>query len=155
VKTQEKLACTIRWLIRRDMPRVLEIERESFDFPWSEEIFVQELRQRNCIGMVVEYRERVIGFVVYNLHRSTFDILNLAVAPEFRRQGVATQILERMRYKLRQQRQHTLSATVRERNLPAQLFFRTKGFVAVRTLYGHWDDSDEDAYVMRFSLPIE
>ena len=52
----------IRWMIRRDMPEVLAIEHASFEFPWCEEEFLRVLRQRNCIGMVAEYGERVVGF---------------------------------------------------------------------------------------------
>ena len=40
----------VRWMVRRDMPEVLEIEGESFDFPWSEEDFIRCLRQRDCSG---------------------------------------------------------------------------------------------------------
>ena len=43
----------IRWMIRRDMPGVLEIEKLSFEYPWTEEDFIRCLRRRNCIGMVV------------------------------------------------------------------------------------------------------
>ncbi len=42
----------IRWMIRRDMAEVLRIERESFEYHWTEEDFLCCLRQRNCIGMV-------------------------------------------------------------------------------------------------------
>ena len=48
----------IRWMIRRDMAEVLEIERAAFEFPWFEEEFIRCLRQRNCIGMVAEHGER-------------------------------------------------------------------------------------------------
>src|SRR4051794_39786908 len=60
----------IRWMIRRDMPEVLAIEHASFDFPWGEEEFLRVLRQRNCIGMVAEHGERVVGFMIYELHKS-------------------------------------------------------------------------------------
>ena len=60
----------IRWMIRRDMMEVLEIENQSFEFPWSEEDFIRCLRQRNCIGMVAEHDERVAGFMIYELHRN-------------------------------------------------------------------------------------
>ena len=49
----------IRWMIRRDMPEVLGIENSSFEFSWSEDDFIRCLRQRNCIGMVAEYDERL------------------------------------------------------------------------------------------------
>ena len=75
----------IRWMIRRDMPEVLTIEGKSFEFPWSEEDFVRCLRQRNCIGMVAEHHERVVGFMIYELHRNRLHILNFAVHADFRR----------------------------------------------------------------------
>ena len=49
----------IRWMIRRDMPEVLDIENRSFEFSWTEEDFIRCLRQRNCIGMVAEHDDRV------------------------------------------------------------------------------------------------
>jgi ribosomal-protein-alanine N-acetyltransferase len=57
-------------MIRRDMPEVLAIEHASFEYPWCEEEFLRVLRQRNCIGMVAEQGERIVGFMVYELHRN-------------------------------------------------------------------------------------
>ncbi len=86
----------IRWMIRRDMPEVLAIEDECFEFPWSEDDFVRCLRQRNCIGMVAEHDERVAGFMIYELHRNRLHILNFAVAAPFRRHGVGRQMVEKL-----------------------------------------------------------
>ncbi|MCA9111114.1 MAG: GNAT family N-acetyltransferase, partial [Planctomycetaceae bacterium] len=94
----------IRWLIRRDMPEVLRIEQESFEFPWTEEDFLCCLRQRNCIGMVAERDHQIVGFMIYELHKARLNILNFCVAPEFRRQGVGTQMIVRLIDKLSQQR---------------------------------------------------
>ena len=58
---QAQLRVHIRWMIRRDMAEVLEIERGAFEFPWFEEEFIRCLRQRNCIGMVAEHAERGVG----------------------------------------------------------------------------------------------
>ena len=49
-----KIKTQIRWLIRRDMPEVLGIENDSFEYAWKEEDFLCCLRQRNCIGLVSE-----------------------------------------------------------------------------------------------------
>ena len=57
LKPKQQLSVHIRWMIRRDMSDVLEIENNSFEFPWFEEDFIRCLRQRNCIGMVAEYDE--------------------------------------------------------------------------------------------------
>ena len=121
----------IRWMIRRDMMEVLEIENQSFEFPWSEDDFIRCLRQRNCIGMVAEHDERVAGFMIYELHRNRLHILNFAVAAEFRRKGVGQQMVEKLIGKLSSQRRSRIMLEVRETNLAAQLFFRDLGFRAV------------------------
>ena len=60
---KEQVRVHIRWMIRRDMPEVLQAEQASFEFPWTEEDFLRCLRQRNCIGMVAEQGEKVVGFM--------------------------------------------------------------------------------------------
>ena len=114
----------IRWMIRRDMPEVLAIENRSFEFPWSDEDFIRCLRQRNCIGMVAEYDERVVGFMIYELHKNRLHVLNFAVRPEFRRRGVGTSMMRKLIGKLSDQRRNRILLEIRETNLDAQLFFR-------------------------------
>ncbi len=143
---------TIRWLIRRDMPEVLAIENASFEFPWTEEEFVHVLGERNCIGMVAEQCHDIRGFLVYELHGKALHILNFAVHPDYRRQGVGRRMVERMIDKLSQQRRVSLTLEVRETNTAAQLFWRAMGFRAVSILRDHYDDTDEDAYVFRYTL---
>lgn len=142
----------IRWLIRRAMPEVLRIEQESFEFPWTEEDFLCCLRQRNCIGMVAERDHQIVGFMIYELHKSRLNILNFCVAPEFRRQGVGTQMIVRLIDKLSQQRRKEILLKVRESNLDAQMFFRSLGFIATAVLRDHYDDIGEDAISMRYTL---
>lgn len=142
----------IRWMIRRDMPEVLEIERQSFEFAWTEEDFLSCLRQRNCIGMVAERQERIVGFMIYELLKSQLHVLNFAVAPWSRRQGVGGQMVEKLVNKLSQQRRQEITLEVRETNLPAQLFFKQQGLCASNVLRGHYEDTDEDAYVMKYNL---
>jgi ribosomal-protein-alanine N-acetyltransferase len=150
VDHQPQLRVHIRWMIRRDMPEVLEIERGSFEFPWFEEEFIRSLRQRNCIGMVAEHAERVVGFMIYELHKTRLHILNFAVAPDARRRGVGRQMLEKLLGKLSSQRRTRITLEVRETNVPAQLFFRENGFRATSVLHEFYDDSPEDAYLMQF-----
>lgn len=149
---ESHLRVQIRWLIRRDMEEVLEIERQSFEFPWTEEDFLCCLRQRNCIGMVAEIDGRIVGFMVYELHKAKLRILNFAVAQESRRRGVGTQMVRRLIDKLSQQRREEIILEVRETNLDAQLFFKNQSFRAVCVLRNHYDDTTEDAYYMQYRL---
>ncbi len=140
----------IRWMIRRDMPEVLAIEHASFEFPWCEEEFLRVLRQRNCIGMVAEYGERVVGFMIYELHKAKLQVLNFAVAGEFRRHGVGHQMVAKLVGKLSSHRRTRIALHVRETNLPAQLFYRVQGFRAVEVAREHYQDTGEDAFVMQY-----
>lgn len=149
---KQRLDVQIRWLIRRDMPEVLQIEQSSFGAAWTDEDFLSCLRQRNCIGMVAEHNHQIVGFMIYELHKARLHILNFAVSPEFRRMGAGTQMVLRLVDKLSQQRRHEILLDLRESNLDGQLFFRTQGFRAVRVVRSHYDDTDEDAYIMQFRL---
>lgn len=155
-RTQRKDAqVQIRWLIRRDMPDVLSIERACFEHSWSEEDFLCCLRQRNCIGMVAEQDHKIVGFMIYELHKLTLRILNFAVDPEAQRGGIGSRMIGRLVDKLSQQRRREIVLEVRETNLDAQLFFRSQGFRALGVLREHYDDTAEDAYSMIFRLVVE
>lgn len=140
----------IRWMIRRDMPQVLDIESSRQLSPWSECDFLRVLRQRNCIGMVAEHDERVVGYMIYELNKFKLQILNFAVHPEFRRRTVASQMAAKLIGKLSSHRRTKITLNVRESNLSAQLFFRSHGFKAMEIARDHFEDTGEDAYVMHY-----
>ncbi len=140
----------IRWMIRRDMPAVMDIEQQSFEFPWSEEEFIRCLRQRNCIGMVAEREDQVAGFMIYELHKNRLHLLNFAVAAAMRRSGVGTAMIEKLSSKLTAERRNRIMLEVRETNLDAQIFFRQRGFRAISVLRSFYEDSPEDAYLMQY-----
>lgn len=142
----------IQWLTRRDMPEVLAIENQSFEFPWSEEDFLRYLRQRNCIGMIAEHGEQIVGFMIYAIHKDKLHLLNFAVRKDFRRRGVGGQMLRKLVGKLSSHRRTRLVVRIRETNLPAQLFFKKQEFKAVRITPGYYKDSGEDAFLFRYSL---
>lgn len=148
----DQLGVHVRWMIRRDMPEVLGIEQQAFEFPWSEEDFTNCLRQRNCIGMVAEIADSVVAFMIYELHRSRLHVLNLAVARAHRRLGIGARMMEKLVGKLTPERRSRIALEVRETNLPAQLFFRALGFRATSVLKDFYQDTTEDAYLMQYLL---
>jgi len=141
----------IRWMIRRDMAEVLSIEEQSFEFPWSDEDFTRCLRQRNCIGMVAEIADSVVAFMVYELHRGRLHVLNFSVARSHRRLGIGAMMIKKLIAKLTPERRQQIVLEVRETNLPAQLFFRSMGFLATSVLKDFYEDTTEDAYFMQYT----
>lgn len=152
---QQNVRLHIRWMIRRDMPEVLDIESRSFEFPWSEDDFIRCLRQRNCIGMVAEYDQSVVGFMIYELHKTRLHILNFAVHQDYRRMSFGTQMVQKLIGKLSSQRRTKIFLEVRETNLPAQIFFRGSGFRATTVLRDFYEDTTEDAYLMSYRFRVE
>jgi ribosomal-protein-alanine N-acetyltransferase len=150
IDRKQEVRVHIRWMIRRDMPEVLAIEGESFEFPWLEDDFFRCLQQRNCIGMVAEHEDRVVGFMIYELHKTRIHVLNFAVAEAYRHCGVGSQMIAKLTAKLSTQRRSRIVLEVRETNLAAQLFFRENGFRAVSVLRCYYADTPEDAYLMQY-----
>ena len=145
----------IRWMIRRDMPEVLQAERQSFEYAWTEDDFLRCLRQRNCIGMVAEHDDRIVGFMIYELHKNRLHVLNFAVAPAYRRSGVGAQMVSKLVGKLSSHRRSKITLAVRERNLAAQVFFRSQDFKATKVLRNYYEDSGEDAFQMEYRVGVE
>jgi ribosomal-protein-alanine N-acetyltransferase len=143
----------IRWMIRRDMQEVVDIEQLCFEYPWSEDDFVKCLRYKNCIGLIAEHGEMVVGYVLYELHKTRLRILNIAVLPAVHGQGNGLQMIEKLLNKLSQQRRTRISLEVRETNLDAQLFFKAMGFQWVETLKEYYENSLEDAYELQIRVP--
>lgn len=140
----------VRWLIPRDVPEVMEIDRRAFParHRWTEPELLMALRQRNCIGMVAEHGDMVVGFMVYELQKQRIDLLKLAVHPEFQRQHVGRQLMRKLQGKLSAGRRQAIEVRVPDGNLDGHLWLRAMGFRAVeveRRGFGR-----EDAYVFRF-----
>jgi ribosomal-protein-alanine N-acetyltransferase len=131
-------------MIRRDMLEVYEIERHGLA-QWCEEGFLARLRKENCIGMVAEHGEKVVGFLMYELHKHHLRLTNLAVHPAWRRLGVGRQMIDKIASKLSSHRRTRLTVDVHENNLDGQLFFKSQRFFATQVLHG----DDGDVYSMR------
>jgi len=127
----------VRWMVRRDMPEVLEIDGGV----WTEEDFIRCLRQRNCIGRVVESSDRLAGFMIYELHKHRVEVRRL--------EGTADALkamADNLYMKLKTYRRSSISLWVPEGNLEMQLFLRGEGWRAV--------DTNKDHYKMELRLNV-
>ena len=140
----------IRWMILKDMPSVLGIENRCFEFPWSKDDFVKCLKQLNCVGMVAEIDGQVAGFMLYELHKNRLHLPTIAVDPAYRKRGVFTAMINKLKGKLSVEKRNRIMIEVRETNLAAQLAFKALGFRAISVLRNFYDDTDEDAYLFSY-----
>jgi ribosomal-protein-alanine N-acetyltransferase len=100
--------------------------------------------------MVAERDDRIVGFMIYELHKTRLHVLNFAVANDCRRIGVGRTMVEKLLAKLSHDRRNRIMLEVRETNLEAQLFFKQLGFRAVSVLRDFYEDTVEDAYLMQY-----
>lgn len=150
---REQLRVQISWMIRRNMPEILHIEQQSFKNPWTEEDFLKCLRQRNHIGMVAEHGEKVISFMIYELHNAKLHILDFAVHPDNRDRGIGRQMVAKLIGKLSSHYWTRITLDIRETNTGGQLFFRKQGFLARKVLPNYYEDTGEDAFLMEYRMP--
>lgn len=87
----------IRWMIRRDMPSVMEIENNSFlDDKFDEDEFLYYLKKRQVIGIVAESGDHVIGHALYWLKAERVEIIKMAVHADWRRKHVGVAMMRKI-----------------------------------------------------------
>jgi len=136
----------VRRLAYSDLPGVIAIERRSFPTPWSLAMFVLELSKPSGICLAASAGEDLLGYVVCSRYDQVWHLMNIAVAPEHRRGGVAGQLMRRLLDESRGSLPFTLEVRVSNRNAIAmyeRFGFRSAG---VRPRYYH--DNGEDALIM-------
>lgn len=143
----------IRWLLKRDIESLVNMEAETFEYPWTYEEYVFKLRSRNTIGMVAEFKEKIVGTIIYQIHKRRIIIDNIFVDKWCVRNGIGTKLINYLKNKLSDDRRNAISITVREKNLDTQLFLKSCGFVCAAILYDSYDNTDEDAYLFEYHKP--
>ena len=86
----------MRRLAYSDLPAVIAIERRSFPTPWSLAMFVLELSKPSGICLAASTGEELLGYVVCSRYDQVWHLMNVAVAPERRRSGVAGRLISRL-----------------------------------------------------------
>ena len=136
----------VRRLAYSDLPAVVSIERRSFPAPWSLAMFVLELSKPSGICLAASEEGRLLGYLVCARYDRVWHLMNVAVAPEHRRRGVASRLIERLIEEAGDELPFTLEVRVSNRRaigMYERFGFRSAG---VRPRYYH--DNGEDALIM-------
>lgn len=140
----------VRWVIRRDLEQVADIEHRCFSDPWTKKTFLDYIQKNRCFGCVAVIDSQVLGYIFYEVKRNKVEIDSIAVDPEFHRKGIGTMLLAKIRASTNH-RNKDFVTVVKESNLAALAFFRDAGFIAIQRLHKPYDNSDDDGYKMEFS----
>ena len=144
----------IRTMQPEDVKAIAELERVCFSDPWSENSIASELENRLSCWLVAEEQGRVVGYVGSQSVLDGADMMNLAVAPEFRRQGIGEALVNALVAHLQQKGIIALLLEVRASNAPAIALYQSLGFVQVGRRPRYYRNPREYALIMRKELAI-
>ena len=137
-----------------DLEEILEIEQKSFRTPWSRQMFLRELELAFSYHRVARLRinNQLVGYIFCWSADKEASILSLAVNSEFRRQGIGAYILESALRDFKEQGIREAWLEARVSNFPAIALYQRLDFSLVGLRLGYYQDTGEDALVMKKEL---
>ena len=136
-----------------DLKKVLEIEKQSFPVPWTQDLFFSELtRNRYARYFVLEKDNEVVGYLGLWHKGSNFHITNIAITEKFRRKGYGEKFLKFIEKIAATHRIEKISLEVRRSNYIAQDMYRKYGYKVTRVSRNYYQKEKEDALVMEKKL---
>jgi [ribosomal protein S18]-alanine N-acetyltransferase len=147
----------LRRLGADDLDTVELIERASYPTPWSRSMFAAELRKPSALalGAYLESGE-LVGYAFVSRYVDAWHVMNVAVSPEHRRRGVATELLERLFEVTATDQRRGYTLEVRVSNTDAIRLYERLGFQSRGIRRGYYTDNREDALIMwREAAPSE
>lgn len=137
----------------KDIPQMLEIEKEAFSNPWPFRIFLYEYYNRDAIYLVARKDDNeIIGYIGGHQLKDEFHITNLAVSEEYRRKGVGGKLLREL-ISIEKDKGYTdFKLEVRESNDIAVVFYEKYNFFKVEVITDYYRKPVEDAIVMHLNL---
>ena len=140
----------LRRLQLRDLAAVEEIERTSYPTPWSRSMFAGELTKPSsiCLGAFDAETGTLLGYLIISRYVDAWHVMNVAVAPEHRRRGIAASLFDRLFELTAGDGRRGYTLEVRVSNTSAIKLYERAGFQARGVRRGYYTDNREDALIM-------
>ena len=139
----------IQYMTEQTVPAVARLEAVCFPDPWSEASVAEELDNPLSLWLVAVENGEVIGYAGSQAVLDAADIMNVAVAPDHRRRGIARLLLLQLEEEMRQRDVASLSLEVRVSNLAAQALYAALGYQEVGRRPNYYRKPREDALILR------
>jgi len=127
---------SIREMRHDDVAAAVDIDRQSFKVPWSGEEFFDSFKGKNIYSMVAVEGAKVVGCYVIRVRKTSLSLMNLAVDPAYRFQGVGTAMIADIFHRTHQTERRSIVAEVSDENVAAHLFLKNFGFNCIAIING-------------------
>ena len=131
------------------VPQIARLEEICFSEPWSEKSIASELENPLSLWLVALDGETVAGYIGSQTVMDETDMMNVAVHPEYRRQGIGEALVMALIRQLQQTSSRNLSLEVRTSNVSARNLYEKLGFIQVGKRPRYYRNPREDAYILR------
>lgn len=135
-----------------DVSAIAELEKVCFSDPWSENSIASEVENPLSYWLVAEVDGVVAGYVGSQTVLDASDMMNLAVSPDYRRQGIGQALVKALVEHLQQNKVIALLLEVRVSNTPAIALYESLGFEQVGRRPKYYHNPREDALILRKEL---
>ncbi len=142
----------IRKFQEEDLAQAMTIEQVAFTNPWSEQSMKMFLLPQVLALTAEDDGGKVAGYGALMIASDEADLVNLAVRPDVRRQGIAKKILSELIDQAKERNVSEIFLEVRRANIPAQSLYQSFGFQTVGEIRDYYEQPREDALLMRLTL---
>ena len=129
--------------------QIARLEKICFSDPWSERSIASELDNKLAFWLVATEGETVAGYIGSQTVMDETDMMNVAVHPDFRRQGIAEALVNGLVKQLKDMGSHCLTLEVRASNVPAISLYEKLGFSEIGRRKNYYRNPREDALILR------
>lgn len=143
---------TIITMAADHVAQVAELERLCFADPWSENSVASELQNPLSLWLVALDGDTVAGYIGSQTVLDESDMMNVAVHPDYRRQGIAETLVLELAQCLKAKGSCCLTLEVRASNEPAKKLYEKLGFEQVGCRKNYYRNPKEDALILKKSL---
>ena len=131
------------------VPQGAALEAICFRDPWSERSVASELDNPLSLWLVALDGERVAGYIGSQTVLGESDMMNVAVHPDYRKQGIATGLITELIGALKKRESHCLTLEVRASNEPAKNLYQMLDFEEIGIRKNYYRNPREDALILR------
>ena len=128
---------------------VANLEKICFSDPWSEKSVGEELHNELSLWLVAMEGDHLAGYVGSQTVLGETDMMNVAVDPAFRRQGLGEKLIHSLIVQLKAAGSHCLTLEVRASNTPAIALYQKLGFQEVGRRPKYYRKPREEALILR------